>query len=131
MFEGAVMAVLERASDVDAPGEQRERGRVQAQALVREVNEQIHRLRGIWADGERTIICECCNGECLQPLQIALADYEAVRRFPTRFVVKRGHQTSGSDRVVEERGGYVVVEKDGPGGVTAVQLDPRGREAAA
>jgi hypothetical protein len=48
-----------------------------------------------------------------------------VRRFPTRFLVKPGHVTAGSERIVELADGYVVVEKLGASAATAIRLDPR------
>ena len=55
------------------------------------------------------------------------AEYEAVRRFPTRFFVKEGHEVAGGERVVGESEGYVVVEKIGAEGLRAVAIDPRRR----
>ena len=49
----------------------------------------------------------------------------AVRRFPTRFVVKEGHVAGEVERVVESRGGYAVVEKSGADAEHAILLDPR------
>jgi hypothetical protein len=98
-----------------------------AQALVREVNEQIHRLGGSGPDDLRALLCECCNIECIEQLSVPLDEYESVRRFPTRFILSHGHERSGDERVVERRAGYLVVEKLGAGARAAVHLDPRRR----
>jgi len=96
------------------------------QALLREVNEEIERLNGEWElDGRDTVLCECGHPNCLEQLDIAAAEYERVRRFPTRFLVKPNHVTGEEERIVEERYGYVVVEKVGPGAAIAIQRDPR------
>jgi hypothetical protein len=99
----------------------------QAQALIREVNEQIHLFaRQSDAAGDLCrIVCECAGSDCLASLEIPLERYEAVRQFPTRFVVAPNHDTADAERVVEDAAGYLVVEKVGAGAVTAVRLDPR------
>jgi hypothetical protein len=95
------------------------------QALMREINEQFHLLL-VRAGGERCeLVCECATGDCLRPILAGTADYESVRRFPSRFIVSPGHEDLVFERVVEDHGAYVVVEKIGAGASAAVQLDPR------
>ena len=100
---------------------------VQGQALIREVNEQIHQLAPGWGpDADLcNIVCECANPECLAPIHVPSQTYEQVRRFPTRFVLAPEHVLDAFQRVVEEAAGYVVVETIGPAAATAVRLDPR------
>ena len=97
------------------------------QALFREVNERIEELAEEFGAGTGTVslLCECANSGCLERIEISAADYEQVRRFPTRFLVKHGHVNRGSERIVRETGGYVIVEKTGPDATEAVRLDPR------
>jgi hypothetical protein len=98
------------------------------QTLLREVNERIEELNGSWAsDGADGILCECGHPGCMEKIEITAAAYERVRRFPTRFLVKPGHATAGSERIVERTFGYLVVEKVGHAAQTAIQLDPRRR----
>ena len=56
---------------------------------------------------------------------MTLDQYEDVRAVPVRFFTIRGHQDiateAGAARVVEERGGYVVVDKIGVAGDVAQQ----------
>jgi hypothetical protein len=102
------------------------------QALFREVNEQIEALDDKWRDRHvetMSVLCECGNGRCLERIEIAAADYEEVRRFPTRFVVKPRHVVGKSERIVHESSDYVVIEKSGDGALDAVYLDPRGASA--
>jgi hypothetical protein len=100
---------------------------VQGQALIREVNEQIHHLGLGWgADADLcNIVCECANPDCLAPIHVPSQTYEQVRRFPTRFVLAPEHVLDAFQRVVEEAADYVVVETVGPAAATAVRLDPR------
>jgi hypothetical protein len=96
-----------------------------SQALFRQVNERIRGFAdGYLEDAGLDLVCECENG-CLEHLSITLEEYEYVRRFPTRFVMKPGHHSSVSERVVQRSANYVIVEKLGLGAIQAVRLDPR------
>lgn len=85
------------------------------QALFRSVNEQIE-----IADERFTVIlnervdfvCECADHTCNR-ITVTLAQYEAVGRFPTHFIVKAGHVYREFERIVEEIDGFVIVEKFG------------------
>ena len=70
---------------------------------------------------------ECIWNDCTAKITMIVGDYEAVRRFPTRFFVKAGHEVAEEERVVAESDGYVVIEASGRGGLYAVSADPRGR----
>ena len=104
------------------------------QTLRREVNE---RIRELGRHGNREepqtleVVCECAYVACTGQLLMNASDYEAVRRFPTRFVVKAGHDVTEFERIVGETDTYVVVEKVGSGGSFAVARDPRRRRSAA
>jgi hypothetical protein len=100
------------------------------QALFRDVNERIEEFAGGRAVAEWTILCECAEKRCVEQVVISEEEYERVRRFPTRFIVSRGHVYSDFERVVDQREGYAIVEKYGDGGAVAVELDPRRRAAA-
>jgi len=96
------------------------------QTLLREVNERIEQLNRSWkAEGSDGILCECGHPGCIEKIAITPHAYERVRRFPTRFLVKHGHATAGSERIVEQTNDYLVVEKVGQSAETAIQLDPR------
>lgn len=95
------------------------------QILLREVNERIEQLNGDWEQtGRDMVLCECGHPGCLEKIEVAAADYERVRRFPTRFLVKPGHVASRSERIVERTDAYVVVEKVGESATTALWRDP-------
>lgn len=96
------------------------------QSLFREVNERIEAIsQAHETNGE--ILCECANRECVATIPLTPDEYEAVRSFPTQFFVVPGHVVPQIERVVGETARYVVVEKFGKAGSTAVRLDPRGR----
>jgi hypothetical protein len=93
--------------------------------LFRAVNEQIHLLaEGFAAEEQLELLCECERENCFARLSVAPADYEAIRRFPTRFLITPEH-VSADERIVEETNGYVVVEKLGAAAQAAILRDPR------
>jgi hypothetical protein len=98
------------------------------QALLREVNERIEQLNGTWEyEGQDGILCECGHPGCMEKIEITPEAYERVRQHPTRFLVKHGHATTGSERIVAQTYDYLVVEKLGDAAKTAIRLDPRRR----
>jgi hypothetical protein len=90
------------------------------QALRREVNERINEIStgpfGLTEDETIDVICECAQPRCAAPITVTVAEYAAVRRFPTRFFVKTGHRLADGERVVSESAEYVVVESNGASG---------------
>jgi hypothetical protein len=97
------------------------------EALFRRVNERVEDINRAFEPilGEADFFCECGDLECMEKLRMSLADYEALRQDPTHFAVKPGHEDPGTERTVEARTGYLVVEKIGVAGDRAEQLDPR------
>jgi hypothetical protein len=57
------------------------------------------------------VMCECGQLNCTGDIVMSLREYEAVRRHPTRFVIKEGHEIADAFRVVDHGSGYVVVAK--------------------
>jgi hypothetical protein len=106
-----------------------------AQVLVRQVNEEISRISAEFdtiagETGELDLVCECTREGCFERLGVLLAEYEQVRSFPARFIVKPGHESGdGKERVVSENERFLVIEKSGPWADDAIRTDPR-REAA-
>jgi hypothetical protein len=93
------------------------------QALLREVNERIEEVSDAAAHPQ--FLCECADENCIETLDLSIAEYEAVRSSPLTFAVKPGHELPNFERVVEETGRYAVVEKFGDAGETAQELDCR------
>jgi hypothetical protein len=71
--------------------------------------------------------CECGWESCTRPIRVPLAEYEAVRRVPTRFLVapREGHVAPEAERVVGRHADYWVVEKIGAAAAMSGELDPR------
>jgi hypothetical protein len=65
-------------------------------------------------DGRRTpFLCECPDPRCTEIVSLTLEEYRHVRSDPRWFVEIPGHEASepAAVGVIEEREGYVVVEK--------------------
>jgi hypothetical protein len=59
------------------------------------------------------VLCECGRQGCSGVITLTLAEYEGVHSQDDRFVVLRGHESVEIEKVVEERGDYLVVDKFG------------------
>ena len=101
------------------------------ETLFREVNERVEELGVGFAGGGEPdefvsgFVCECGRDSCVELVQVAHSQYEAVRDDPRRFIVLPGHQDAELERVVERKGPYWVVEKIGEASELASQHDPR------
>ena len=108
--------------------DQRAREIGRRQALFREVNERIEELAETFdLKDELTILCECGLGKCDERIALRQAEYARLRRIPTHFAVRPGHEIPEVERVIEQRDGFVVVEKFGESAKAAIRLDPRRR----
>ena|SRR5215211_915954 len=97
------------------------------EALFRRVNERVEDVNKAFDPILDTadFFCECADVECMEKIRMTLAEYEELRKGSTHFAIKPGHGDPDSERVIEERPGYVVVEKIGHAGERASGLDPR------
>jgi hypothetical protein len=100
------------------------------EALYREVNERIAELAEEFSEGEVRnpvgFVCECAAADCAEPIELTLAEYEAIRAEPTRFAVVPGHERLEIERVVERHAAYLVVEKrEEDAAEVARETDPR------
>jgi hypothetical protein len=95
------------------------------EAIFRDVNEALK--RGRWPGDQSSIAfrCECARLGCSRLIELDPDEYEHVRANPKRFVVAAGHELPAAETVVENHGGYVVVEKLGEAGLVAESTDPR------
>jgi hypothetical protein len=81
--------------------------------LFRKVNDQIEGVNEAFGTitGTMSILCECGKLECIEQIDLTVAEYRTLRADPTRFAVKPGHEIPDVERVVERRERYFVVEK--------------------
>jgi hypothetical protein len=83
------------------------------QEAFRSANERLGDLVADRVGNEQTIpfLCECPDDECMDTVSVPLREYEDVHSHPQRFLVVSGHPTAASERIVEDRDGYWIVEK--------------------
>ena len=97
------------------------------EALFRDVNERVREIAAVHGDDDHVyeFYCECSNADCTFQLRATLAEYEAVRAHPARFIVAPKHSMPEIETVVEQRENLWVVEKQGEPAELAKELDPR------
>ena len=97
------------------------------EALFRRANERVEDVNKAFEPilGTADFFCECADVECMEKIRMTIPEYEALRQASTHFAIKPGHADPKTEQVVEERTGYVVVEKIGHAGERAADLDPR------
>jgi hypothetical protein len=86
------------------------------EVVMRAANREIQHAEeevGNGSQGRFEVLCECGRDDCDGMLSLTLAEYEEIHRQPDRFVVLPGHNTPDIENVLEERDGYLVVEKFG------------------
>jgi hypothetical protein len=106
------------------------------QSLFRDVNERIE--DGIEDFDEELdatkmfdFLCECAHPECIERVRMTQGEYEAVRRDPTHFAIRSGHEINDVEAIVAKHERYIVVAKVGVAARAATHLDPRSREVPA
>jgi hypothetical protein len=96
------------------------------ESLFRLLNERLEKRaveRG--PDATFEIVCECAREDCTVRIPIMVAEYEAVRSEPTKFVIVAGHSDALVERVVDAGDGYEIVEKVGEAALVAEVENPR------
>jgi hypothetical protein len=98
------------------------------QSMFRMVNERVTSWpeRQAAPSAERLMFyCECADPKCFERVFLTAGEYEAIRAESTHFVVVEGYLFPEAERVVAERNGHQVVEKndDLRGGLE--RTDPR------
>jgi hypothetical protein len=98
------------------------------EVVFRQVNERLRELgEGFSLVAEHAeFVCECGDPNCTDHVQMTLGAYEEVRSDPKRFFLIPGHEELEFERIIEEKDGYVIVEKlsGGPAGI-AIRDNPR------
>ena len=94
------------------------------ESIFRSLNENLKDAaedRGLAA---AEFLCECGNRDCDARILLPIPQYERLRGEPTHFAIVPGHDVGGLEIVVERNNGYHIVEKIGPSGAIAEDLDP-------
>jgi hypothetical protein len=96
------------------------------EVLFREVNERIEEIQtGEGVARRFDFLCECGDKNCVEAVNLTLAEYEDIRSEPTHFVVLPGHEVSQFERTVQTGDRFSVVRKLDEAGEFAQQHDPR------
>jgi len=80
--------------------------------LFREVNERVEQMQDGLLGPDPQWVCECGDETCFEKLTVPLPEYHDVRSHHDWFLIVPGHEETEVERVVDERGGYWVVEKE-------------------
>ena len=110
-------------------GVARERRAAENQSLFRSVNDRIKQLNETFEAfspyGDWT--CECMDIQCVEIVQMTLAEYEGVRTHSDRFLVAPAdrHVLPDVEQIIERTDRFWLVEKLGAAAERAVELDPR------
>lgn len=124
------LALRDRSKQNGRVGAREER-LAQNEALFREVNERVAEVAANFIEVETRsdpveFMCECGRVDCVEPIEMTVVEYEAVRVLPTRFAVVPAHEQLEVETVVERHPSYFVVEKqDGDAQEVARETDPR------
>jgi hypothetical protein len=80
-------------------------------AIFRQINDRIRELSEQWPALEsREFLCECGDRTCTRAIRLSLAEYDAIRADPARFVVAADHSCDPHVRVVERRAHFAVID---------------------
>jgi hypothetical protein len=81
------------------------------QCLIRDANEAIERLNVKREITERLELrCECGDTSCLEYIWPSHAEYESVRAYGSRFIVRRNHENPETASVISEHERFAIVE---------------------
>lgn len=103
-------------------------------AIFRQANEGIGAAAvAAGIEDEIPFICECADPDCRELIQMKVTEYREIRQDARRFWNVPGHQASsqGWAQVIENHDRYLVVEKIGPAGDVAEQLEGESDPATA
>ena len=100
--------------------------RAQNESVFRDANEQIQKKALTYGVQDQPIpfLCECDAEGCTTIVRVRSPEYEHVRAEPTRFLLAPGH-AAPPDRIVDEQGDFLIVEKQGEEARLVAESDPR------
>jgi hypothetical protein len=100
--------------------------KARTESAFREVNERIAENAQRFDAGSTHFICECGDPQCTHRVEATLTEYKEVREDGTTFLLAPGHGDGTIERLVDDRGGYQIVEKVHHAARALVRrLDPR------
>ena len=93
----------------------------------RALNERLRESGAAWDghEGVLSLVCECGDEDCTQPITLTPGEYESVRSEETQFAIVPDHVHAELEDVVSAHAGWVVVRKRGEAAMIAAANDPR------
>jgi len=91
--------------------------RAQTQSLFERTNERAREMLVVDDDVPCRFGCEYGDVFCTEIVVLTTAQYDAVRVHEGRLVVRPGHDSADSERVVETHAGFLLVESTTDAGV--------------
>ena len=111
------------------PQQQRLRSAAYNQALFRSVNERMATLNEVFQEFTPygSWMCECFRTDCVEMIEMTLAEYEELRSHPERFAVvgHPSHVDADAEEIVERGERYWTIEKTGVESAVVRALDER------
>jgi hypothetical protein len=100
--------------------------RTRNEAIFRDANEEIAQVREQLTviEGRTPFLCECDDPNCREVVRLTIEEYEAIREYPSHFLLANGHSWA-QGRVVDKHQDHFVVEKTGEAARVAHETDPR------
>ena len=82
------------------------------QCLVRDANEAAEHLNVTLIKGAKraALRCECGDPSCLERILPTHAEYEAVRAYGSRFIVRANHENPETASVVSENARFTIID---------------------
>ena len=91
--------------------------------LFRQINEKVESVAAAHGGDSHEFLCECSDPACSERVRLPLSEYRRVREDAARFIVVKGHVLNEIERVVESAKDHAIIEKHGPAGQVAIELD--------
>ena len=79
---------------------------------------------------EAEFFCECGDSRCTERINLTLAEYEAIRAMPGRFLVWPGHEGTPFRRIVASTDRFSVVVDQPPAHAERHRLDALGLDGS-
>jgi hypothetical protein len=99
--------------DVEEWDERRRRRLTKNEQAFRDHNNRRVEFERTNAEDEEPVpfVCECGDPECVDGVELTVAEYMSSHSAPNRFIVKPGHVFPDAENVAEQRDRFWIVDK--------------------
>jgi hypothetical protein len=78
----------------------------------REINERIDAYACLIIENQKmSLVCECGDGDCRALVRLTREQYHGACQNHGTFVVRKGHESPDTDRILSRHGQWLIVEK--------------------